>query len=567
MGKTKRSAALDSPYKRKSLEPGRDHQEALGAGAYLKYRRPVLEKVGSWMARRYDPKAEKKVAQCRLGEADDLVPADGVKVLDYLQARKRVETWIQEMNPVEPRKDESQELLRTVRDVVANYIDAARNERKKVATAEADRQALETGVLPELGDIPITELTASRIESWRNDLAARGRRKTGWKRLDGEAVEYLPLVDPKLAESMTQKEFQMATAVAMKRRKSSANRYLAMLKAALNLAAKMGKIDKDHRPWALVAPFKGVKGQRIRFLSLEDQGALVRACGDDFRLLVQGALLTGARYGELIAARVSDLDLKGGTLWVDGKGQDSRPRYIVLTEEGEEFFSGLSKGRGRGELLFLRTGVVRKTRKDVYVNLNDARIRLSPGEGALLRLLAENPGRLVLYAEIVSQMPIVAPNARKATVRAMNTVEQVRHKLQHHGRPEFLRGAGGVRFTLPAEDALEFEEAAEPVPEVPESMIGGWIKDDAQAPMRKAYTAAGLEPLTFHELRHTYASALINRGVPLVFVAQQLGHADTRMVEEHYGHLCENAKRDAIRMSAPRIFSRVSALENGGESV
>jgi hypothetical protein len=40
-----------------------------------------------------------------------------------------------------------------------------------------------------------------------------------------------------------------------------------------------------------------------------------------------------------------------------------------------------------------------------------------------------------------------------------------------------------------------------------------------------------------------------------VFVAQQLGHADTRMVEEHYGHLCETAKRDAIRTSAPRIFS------------
>lgn len=43
---------------------------------------------------------------------------------------------------------------------------------------------------------------------------------------------------------MTPKELQQATDVAMERRKSSANRYLGMVKAALNLAAKMGKIEK-----------------------------------------------------------------------------------------------------------------------------------------------------------------------------------------------------------------------------------------------------------------------------------------------------------------------------------
>jgi len=79
------------------------------------------------------------------------------------------------------KKDEFQPALRTVREVVANYIETARMERKKSATAEADRKALETGVLPELGDIPVAELTASRIETWRNELASRGRRKTGPK--------------------------------------------------------------------------------------------------------------------------------------------------------------------------------------------------------------------------------------------------------------------------------------------------------------------------------------------------------------------------------------------------
>jgi integrase len=546
---------LDSITRRKPLAVGEHYQERLGHGRYLQYHKPVAG-AGTWIVRGYDPKT-RKITQARLGEADDFTPADGTRTLTYAQARARAEKWILDRAVVPVKKDEFQPALRTVREVVANYIETARIERKKAATAEADRKALEAGVLPELGDIPVAELTASRIEAWRNDLASRGRRKTGPRqyRAGREVVEYLPMVDQNLAESMTAKELQQATEAAMKRRKSSANRYLAILKAALNLAAKTGKIDKEHMPWAMVAPFKGVKGQRLRFLSLEEQGALVRGCDEVFRPLVQGALLTGARYGELVAAKVSDLDLEGGTLWVDGKGQDSRPRYIVLTEEGVEFFQELSKGRGRGELLFLRPGVIRKDGKDWHVILNSTRIRLSPGEGALLRILVERAGDLVLYTELASRLPNVAPDPRKATVRVMNTVEQVRHKLQHQGRPQFLRGAGGVRFTLPASDVLEFEDGSEAAPEASAMGQGGWMKDDAQGPLRKAYTAAGLEPLTFHELRHTYASALINRGVPLVFVAQQLGHADTRMVEEHYGHLCETAKRDAIRTSAPRIFS------------
>jgi integrase len=551
--RTKRSTDLDSITRRKPLAIGEHHQETLGRGRYLQYHKPVGG-AGTWIVRGYDPKT-RKITQARLGEADDFTPADGTRTLTYAQARAKAEKWALDRAAVPVKKDEFQPALRTVREVVANYIETARMERKKAATAEADRKALETGVLPELGDIPVAELTASRIETWRNELASRGRRKTGPKRLGGKVIEYLPMVDPELAESMTPTELQQATEAAMKRRKSSANRYLAILKAALNLAAKTGKIDKEHMPWAIVAPFRGVKGQRIRFLSLEEQRALVRGCDDIFRPLVQGALLTGARYGELVTAKVSELDLEGGTLWVDGKGQDSRPRYIVLTEEGVEFFKELSKGRGRGELLFLRPGVNRKGGRDRHVILNNTRIRLSPGEDALLRILVERAGGLVLYSELASRLPNVMPDPRKATVRAMNTVEQVRHKLQHQGRPQFLRGGGGVRFALPDSDSLEFEEASEAVPEAPATVLGGWLKDDAQGPIRKAYTAAGLEPLTFHELRHTYASALINRGVPLVFVAQQLGHADTRMVEEHYGHLCETAKRDAIMTLAPRIFS------------
>jgi hypothetical protein len=42
-------------------------------------------------------------------------------------------------------------------------------------------------------------------------------------------------------------------------------------------------------------------------------------------------------------------------------------------------------------------------------------------------------------------------------------------------------------------------------------------------------------------------------GVPLLVVANNLGHADTRMVERHYGHLAPSYIADAIRAGAPKF--------------
>jgi integrase len=42
-------------------------------------------------------------------------------------------------------------------------------------------------------------------------------------------------------------------------------------------------------------------------------------------------------------------------------------------------------------------------------------------------------------------------------------------------------------------------------------------------------------------------------GMPLPVVARNLGHADTRMVEKHYGHLAQDYVVDAVRKHAPRF--------------
>ena len=42
-------------------------------------------------------------------------------------------------------------------------------------------------------------------------------------------------------------------------------------------------------------------------------------------------------------------------------------------------------------------------------------------------------------------------------------------------------------------------------------------------------------------------------GMPLMVVARNLGHVDTRMVERHYGHLAPSYVAEAVRKHAPRF--------------
>ncbi|MEM6781836.1 MAG: tyrosine-type recombinase/integrase [Pseudomonadota bacterium] len=56
----------------------------------------------------------------------------------------------------------------------------------------------------------------------------------------------------------------------------------------------------------------------------------------------------------------------------------------------------------------------------------------------------------------------------------------------------------------------------------------------------------------FHILRHTHASQLVQKGVPLPVIAAQLGHADTRICEKHYAHLTPNYIADTIRANFPQ---------------
>jgi integrase len=305
-----------------------------------------------------------------------------------------------------------------VADAVGDYFTAyARRGGKAVYHA---RRVGETHILPSLGPRPVAKLTAKNIEDWHHELAekrALARSKPGGK--------------------PNHRKLDKSTD-GIRKRRATANRILTVLKAALNHAWKAGHVANDDA-WRRVKPFKAVETAVVRYLSEAECVRLVNGCGPAFRNLVRGALLTGCRYSELTGMQVADFNADAGVITVR-ESKAGKPRHVVLTDEGQRLFAGLTAGKLRAASIF--------TRED-----------------------------------------------------------------------------GGV-----------------------------WGKSHQLRPMQEACKRANIKPeISFHVLRHTHGSTLAMRGVPMGVIAEQLGHADTRMTEKHYAHLAPSYVADTIRAHFPTL--------------
>jgi integrase len=62
----------------------------------------------------------------------------------------------------------------------------------------------------------------------------------------------------------------------------------------------------------------------------------------------------------------------------------------------------------------------------------------------------------------------------------------------------------------------------------------------------KVLAKAGLRRIRLHDLRHTFASLLIQNGESLAYVKDQLGHSSIQVTVDTYGHLIPGANRAAV---------------------
>lgn len=75
--------------------------------------------------------------------------------------------------------------------------------------------------------------------------------------------------------------------------------------------------------------------------------------------------------------------------------------------------------------------------------------------------------------------------------------------------------------------------------------------------LRLALKKINAKPITFHGLRHTFASFLILNDVPVQVIAEWLGHADANITISFYAHLMENKRAS----EKERVLSFLNSLE------
>jgi integrase len=95
--------------------------------------------------------------------------------------------------------------------------------------------------------------------------------------------------------------------------------------------------------------------------------------------------------------------------------------------------------------------------------------------------------------------------------------------------------------------------------------------DSIRGAFVRARRRAGLEGLRLHDLRHTFATRLIRRGVDIITVQSLLGHSSVTTTQR-YTHSGEEQKRDAVRLLEPAPARKDEDLSrkchaDGNESV
>jgi integrase len=330
MSGTVKHARLESQSARDRLKRGRQpHWQALIEGrvhlGWQRWKGKKGEMGGRWLLRRYIPATGKYRVQA-LGRADDATRPDGADILSFEQAKAKAHAMV-----VSPNGNGNGAIVRlTVRQAMHRYIDYKHQKGQPVGDLISRSNV---HIIPTLGDLVVSELTAEQLRRWLSNMA----HSPAQRRAKGGKPQYR-------SEPTTDEE--------IRQRRASANRVLTMLKAALNHAYDEGHVASRDAWGRRLAPFGKVEVARLRYLTVAEAERLMNACAPDFRALVRAGLETGCRYGELVRwLDVCDFNPDASTLAIR-QSKTGKPRHVVLTAEGAAFFRAHTTGRAGHERMF-----------------------------------------------------------------------------------------------------------------------------------------------------------------------------------------------------------------------
>jgi integrase len=290
-------ARIDTPTQRLRLKARREpYWVKLQARGYLGFRKGPSG--GNWIA--------KWTKGGRYYRALKLPPTEPEREFD--EAGKLARAWF---------RSAAAEIVaqRNVREAADAYVEALRLKKGDAAARDAQGR-IDRTILSKLGDRELDRLTTAEIEGWLHGLVPAGKD-----------------------EEETRKA------------KDSANRNLTTLKALLNHAWRTGLVGSN-APWSKVRSYARAGRARDVFLTPDQRRRLLEHCKGGFKDLVQAALLSGARYGELRELRASDFDPTAKLLNIrHGK---TGARSVPLSDAARALFARLAKNKLPGAYLLTR---------------------------------------------------------------------------------------------------------------------------------------------------------------------------------------------------------------------
>jgi integrase len=115
------------------------------------------------------------------------------------------------------------------------------------------------------------------------------------------------------------------------------------LRAALNLAVTHRQVPATAaQEWRDVKPHKGAGKRRDLYLDLAQRRALLAACEGAIRDLIEAAMLTGGRAGELVNATRSQFDARTKSMTFNGK---TGARTVPISPAAVKLFKRLALGK------------------------------------------------------------------------------------------------------------------------------------------------------------------------------------------------------------------------------
>ena len=276
----------------------------LSTGQHVGLRKLTADTAGTWVARVYDNTSNKQSLHS-IGSFDDQLPN---KRFDA--AKKAAEEWFEHLGRGDSKTNS------TVKQACQSYVAHAR-ETKGNKQADDIEARYARWVYPEkLAGIDLQKLTRPLIDAWRRKL------------------ERTPVVVNPYADEPTTRD----------RSKSSLNRDMTALRAALNHAHDAAQVTTDEAWRVALRPIKNADVQREAYLDREQRRALIQKAPADVAQFLTGLSLVPLRPGALAGLTVASFDRRLGVLTI-GKDKSGRDRRIKMPKGTAEFFDGHTKDK------------------------------------------------------------------------------------------------------------------------------------------------------------------------------------------------------------------------------